>query len=51
VRMGKEVTIEGITNKAAGAAIFSPFWLPSLEEAHAVAAFLLAVFGILWFAV
>lgn len=45
------MTIEGITNKAAGAAIFSPFWLPSLQTVSETAALLLPIFGVTWFAV
>lgn len=42
---------EAITNVTAGAAIVSPWWLPTITFAADASTFLLPVLGVVWLAV
>ena len=37
-----------ITNKVAGAAVASPFWLPWLADVSQLAGFMLPILGVAW---
>ncbi len=42
---------ETITNATAGAAVVSPFWLPSLQSVSEIASVLLPILGAAWLVV
>ena len=39
---------ERVTNTVAGAAVISPWWMPSLADVSSVAGLLLPIIGVIW---